>query len=302
VAARWPSLKRDQSAIGRSAIRLSILVALLTVICSRVTASDESDLTAVLTRLDAYLRGYETQLGQLVAEERYTQCVRSGDGEAVSPCRTLMSNFGFLRLPGRPEWLGLRDTFAVDGAPVADPGRLDRVLAEESGNIPNLARRIVEENGRYNLGPVARTINVPMLALDLLGARHRSRLTFREHRDDDMDGRRVWAVRFDERVRPTLVRTPQGRDRPARGIVWVDPNDGAVLRTRLDFEPAGKNDFPAATVTVLYRRDHGVDLIVPSEMREDYRAKGAGGRSTETHAVAEYTRFRRFRADARVVQ
>lgn len=279
-----------------------VIVAILIVVCSQAASGAGPSLEAVLAKLDAYLRGYETQLGQLVADERYTQCVRSDDREAAQTCRTVSSSFGFLRLPGRSEWLGLRDTFAVDGAPVADPERLDRVLAQESGDIPALARRIVEENGRYNLGPVARTINVPMLALDLLGWRHRSRLTFREHLDDDVDGQRVWAVRFEERVRPTLVRTPQGRDRLARGVVWVDPSDGAVVRTRLDFDPARNDDFPAATVTVLFRRDDGVDLIVPFEMREDYRAKVAGGPSTETHAVAAYTRFRRFRADARVVQ
>jgi hypothetical protein len=216
--------------------------------------------------------------------------------------RTLTSEFGFLRLPGRPEWLGLRDTFAVDGQPVPDHqrGRLDRLLTEGS-NLQDLARRIVDENARYNLGGVARTINVPMLALDLLGPRNRGRLSFQKRGEDQLDGRTVWAVTFDERQRPTLVKTPDGRDRPVRGSALIDPADGSVLQTRLEFDDGRGGASPATTITVLYRREATLGLLVPYEMREVYRLGTNAGTREEIDAVARYTSFRQFHTSARIV-
>ena len=267
----------------------------------RPAAGLQPRLEDVLARLETYVTAYEARLANLVAEEHYEQWTQTGPGEPPTTRRTLTSDFGFLRLPGRPEWLGLRDTFAVDGQPVPDrEGRLDRLLADAQ-HRGNPARRIVEENARYNLGLVARTVNVPMLALDLLGPRHRWRLSFRKQREDDFVGRHVWVVAFEERERPTVVKTPQGRDRPARGTVWVDPVDGAVLRTEVAFEASGADDSPAATVTVLYRREDTLGLLVPAEMREIYRTKTSQGASTEIHAVARYSKFREFRASARIV-
>jgi hypothetical protein len=180
-------------------------------------------------------------------------------------------------------------------------GRLDRLLAEGSRDPQDLARRIVEENARYNLGIVARTINVPMMALDFLGPRHRERLSFRKRGEEQLDGRTVWAVAFVERERPTLVKTPDGRNRPARGTVWIDPVDGAVQRTDLEFDRRSAEDSPATSFTVLYRREATLGLLVPSEMREVYGLELASGASEEIHAVARYSRFRQFRSTARIL-
>jgi hypothetical protein len=110
----------------------------------------------------------------------------------------------------------------------------------------------------------------------------------------------VWVVGFVERERPTVVKTPQGRDRPAHGTVWVDPGDGAVLQTEVAFPASGADD-SAATVTVLYRHEETLDLLVPSEMRETYRMKTGRSGTTEIHGVARYSKFRQFRSSARVV-
>jgi hypothetical protein len=279
-----------------------LAVPLITGLCVSATVSGrEPRLKDVLSRLNHYLTTYESELATLVAEEHYEQSMQPADSEPATR-RTLTSEFGFLRLPGRPEWLGLRDTFAVDGQPVPDHqrGRLDRLLTEGS-NPQDLARRIVNENARYNLGGLARTINVPMLALDYLGQRNRGRLSFQKRGEQRLDGRTVWAVTFDERQRPTLVKAPDGRDRPVRGSALIDPADGSVLQTNLEFDDGRGGASPATTITVLYRREATLGLLVPYEMREVYRLGTNAGRLEGIDAVARYTNFRQFHTSVRIV-
>lgn len=280
-----------------------LAVSLIGGLCLSATISGrEPRLKDVLSRLTQYLTAYERELATLVAEEHYEQSIRPPDGGPSATRRTITSEFGFLRLPGRPEWLGLRDTFAVDGQPVPDHqrGRLDRVLTEGS-NPQDLARRIVDENARYNLGGVTRTINVPMLALDFLGQRNRGRLSLQKRGEEQFDGRTVWAVSFNERQRPTLVKTPDGRDRPVRGSALIDPADGSVLQTEIEFDDGRGSSSPATTITVFYRPEATLGLLVPYEMRELYRLGMNALTPGEINAVARYTNFRQFHTSARVV-
>jgi hypothetical protein len=263
-----PSVKRM---VAATSLPRAVCLAAVVIACvyCRPVAALQLRLDEVLARLETYLIAYEARLASLVAEEHYEQWSATHRGQPPTSRRTLTSDFGFLRLPGRLEWLGLRDTFAVDGQPIPDrEGRLERLLAGGSGSPEDLARRIVEENIRYNLGVVTRTVNVPMLALDLLGRRHRRRLSFRKDGEDRVAGRLAWVVRFDERERPTVVKTPRGHDRPVRGAVWVDP---------------------------------ALDLLVPSEMRESYRTGAGRGGPVELGAVARYSNFREFRSSVRIV-
>jgi hypothetical protein len=264
-------------------------------------AGDGVSLKQVLSRLEAYLTAYEPKLAALVAEEQYEQWIQTANGGSDDR-RTLTSDFGFLRLPGRPEWLGLRDTFAVDGQPVPDrQGRIDRLLSNGFPNSGDLARRIVEENARYNLGLVTRTINVPMLALDFLGRRNRERLSLHKDGEQQLDGRPAWVVGFSEHEHPTLVKTPDGHDRPVQGTVSIDPVDGAVLRTSLAFNGDSSSRSPPTTITVLYRRDNTLGLLVPYEMREVYRMRSGAEPPEEINALARYTNFRQFGTSAHIV-
>jgi hypothetical protein len=286
-------------------IRASGIFALTVVVglCQPTAAAGpQPSLKDVLSRLETYLSRYESQLAMLVAEEQYEQWVQPATGgPSTTTRRTLTSDFGFLRLPGRSEWLGLRDTIAVDGQPVPgrQDGRLARLLSEGMANTEDLAQRIVDENARYNLGVVERTINVPMVALDFLSRRNRWRLAFRKRSEEQVNGRTIWAVTFSERERPTLVKTPQGRDRPARGTLLIDPQDGSVLRTDLEFDAGNGGDAPATTITVLYRPDETLGLLVPYEMREAYRKQR--GAPEEMGALANYTNFRQFQTSARII-
>ena len=247
----------------------------------------------ILARLDDYLAHYTDTLATLVAEERYTQSlIRAGSSAATQ--RVLRSDYALARSPEGHAWTGFRDTYEVDGQPVADrEGRLLALLADGSTDGARQALRISRDNARHNLGEdvVSRTINVPTVALDLIHARHRSRFSFSTRGEEMIDGVRAVVLAFSERQRMTILRTPDGRDRRARGAVWLAPATGAVLRTDLSWDGA-----PSGFIVVHYRRDEGVDALVPDRMLEEYR--GAKGLVTGT---AVYTNYRRFQTGARLL-
>ena len=252
-------------------------------------------LREVLTRLDAYLAAYESTLATLVAEEHYTQTVESSSSaRGGRRTRTLISDYALARSPGGHAWTGFRDTFEVDGGPVRDrANRLQALMAEGSAESARQALRISRDNARYNLGEdvVARTINVPTVPLDFVHPRHRSRLSFEQRGEEMVDGVRASVLAFRERDRPTILRTPDGKDRRGRGAVWVDPANGEVLRTDLSWD--GR---PDGYIVVHYRRDDGIGALVPETMLEEYR----GARGVVT-GKATYTNYRRFQTAARVI-
>jgi hypothetical protein len=251
-------------------------------------------LNDVLSRLDAYLERYETTVATVVAEERYSQTLEF-KAFAGQQTRTLRSDYALARAPGGQAWSGFRDTYEVDGQPVRDrQDRLLALLAEGSAASAQQALRITRENARYNIGEavVTRTTNVPTVALDLIHPRHRSRFAFARSGEEVLDGTPVWVLSYRERGgRPTVVRTPTGRDRRTNGRVWVDPWSGEVLRTELSWaEP------PQSVIVVEYGRDEAIGARVPITMTEEYHSD----RGTVT-GHATYTNYRRFQTAARVV-
>jgi hypothetical protein len=249
----------------------------------------------VLARLDAYLATYESTLATLVAEERYSQWLEmSASPSRGRQTRTLVSDYALARSPGGHAWTGFRDTYEVDGVPVGDrEDRLLALLAEGSASSAQQALRISRDNARHNLGEdvVARTINVPTVALDFIQTRNRPRFAVDRRGEETLNGVVVWVVAFRERERPTLLRTPDGRDRRARGEVRVDPRTGEVHRTDLTWDGS-----PSGFIVVHYRRDERLGALVPDTMLEEYR----GSRGLVT-GKATYTNYRRFQTGARVV-
>lgn len=268
-------------------------------------AAEQPSLNEVLARMGQYLVDYEARLSAVVAEEHYEQWLATPTGVRTQTARTLVSDFLFIRLPGGAEWLGLRDVLLVDGKPLRE--REERLLALLTQGPPDALERAIKiavENARYNLlgNDVFRTINVPTQVLELLSRQNHARFSFRKAGEATIAGTRAWKIEYAEHTRPTVIRTPGGRDRLARGIVWVEPVGGAVLRTQLDlggddFDFDANNVFSTlrAQTTVNYGRDARLDLRVPVEMREEYR------RPTRViRGLATYRNFRRFETSGRI--
>ena len=246
----------------------------------------------VVGRLDGYLQGYEERLANVVAEEAYRQWVEQGPKTGrVTTSRMLRSDFALTLTSERSRWVGYRDTFEVDGAPVRDrEERLERLLS--SGEVRQAAR-IAEQNARFNLGEdlIKRNINIPTFALEMMNPRMRDRFRVRGTRADVLDGRRGWLIEFRERERPTLVRTPEGRDQASRIVALVDIETGEVLQTVLTWERV------KGSIAVSYGHAPGIPVPVPIRMAERFVT-----RSGELVAgEATYANFRQFETSARVI-
>ena len=247
----------------------------------------------VIARLDGYLRGYEQQLANVVAEEAYRQWVEQGPKSRRSTLsRMLRSDFALTLIPNGNRWVGYRDTFEMDGKPVRDrEERLQTLLT--SGEVGQAAR-IAEQNAQFNLGEylVSRNINVPTFALEMMNPRIRDRFRVRRTGAEAIEGRRNWLIEFRERERPTLVRTPEGRDQASRIVALVDTQTGEVLQTVLTWEHV------KGSITVSYGHTPGIPVPVPIRMAESYVTRTGDLVAGE----ATYANFRQFETSVRVIR
>jgi hypothetical protein len=258
------------------------------------------DLKAVLARAAAYVDEFRERLSGIVAEEHYVQRQVPGDRR-----RELRSDLLLVRSNTTPHWIQFRDTFEVDGTPVRDRAdRLTALFLQPAASARAQAERIGDESSRYNLGPVLRTINVPLMPLMFLERDIQPRLRFSRVADADakvapLDGAaeglfrvttEVWVIRFEERQRPTIVRDPIRRGNvPAQGRFWIEPQTGRVLMS----EMRATHPEVRAEITVSYQSEPLLGLLVPIAMHEVYRETRprALGR---IEATATYGKFRQF--------
>lgn len=280
-------------------MRLAALPLLAAILAGGSAIAQNPSTADVLKRAAIYVEDYRRSLETIVAEERYVQ--RSLDprtpGEALEE-RTLRSDFMLLPgTPGEDPWFAFRDIFEVDGEAVSsERGRLEGWLADSRSSLIHRARALALEQARYNIGPVIRTINVPTLALEILTSRNQERFRFRRTGATTVDGVEVIVLSFEERRRPTMIRTPEGKDLPAKGSLWIEPATGRVLRSELRTGERSR-DRIEATIRVTYLFVARLDLLLPITMEEEY----AGG-STRITCRAAYSNFRRFETDARVIR
>ena len=197
----------------------------------------EPSINALLAQAATYARRFEQEFRIVVGQEHDEQRWSgfSPDLDASSRRqRTIESETLFLWLPEETSWLMVRNAHAVDGLPVPDSEtRLERVLAERSGDWVARVRRLRDEGARFNLGPIQRNFSDPTMVVQFLGASMQNRFRFERRRGDEVDGRPAWRLSFVEHVRPTVIQSG-GRDVPATGDVWIDAADGAIVRTRVN--------------------------------------------------------------------
>jgi hypothetical protein len=222
-------------------------------------------------------------------------------GAPATEKRRLLSEFALVANKSvSGGWLGYRDVIEVDGKPVADRGgRLQALLQSDAPDLQE-ARRITEEGSRYNIGPVSRNFNVPTTTLFFLHAGNLPRFTFRRKGRERIDNIDTVEIDFREERTPTLIMNTAGKDVPASGTLWVNPVDGAILRTRLElggFDEAGSK----AVIEVFYRKDPALAMWVPSRMTESYTGTSfGGGAKTSAKTEATYQDFKRFQTSVKI--
>jgi hypothetical protein len=294
---RGTEAARLQSRVTRAVVAVVLLSSV------SVRAQAPVTLQNVRDRLTHYLTDYAEQLPATLASEHYEQRTgRIGPGERV----VLESEFGIMRLGGPGGWLGVRDIVSVNGRPVADhEQRLQALFTNPSAQVMQQARQIAQENARFNVGPIQRTINDPAIVLEILDGRNASRMRFTRAgaAPVNINGLSTWAIRYEERRRPTIVETPDGDDLPVRGTAWVEPETGRLAKAEVTIErESTRIGFMnrvgfTATVTVTFKDDPSVGFWVPSELNERY----LGRNQTSAFGAATYSNYRKFSVDTRVI-
>ena len=261
-------------------------VLLLLLLAASAGRAQDVTLGVVLARLHQYLGDYAELLPATVAVERYYQSV--GIAERV----VLESEFGIVRVPNHPQWLGFRDVMTVNGKAVS--GRDQRLVAlfeKLSVSALEQAGRISRESARFNIGPVARTINDPAVVLELLDSRNARRMQFKKDREGTLNDIPVWVVQFVETGRPTIVRTSALQDVPSRGRAWIDPSTGRLLRVQATIDTLRRVN---CEVDVTFQKAPQLDFFVPATMSE----RCFDGAFLQ-QGDATYENYRRFTVDTR---
>ena len=275
------------------------------VLAAAVLGAQDLTLDVVLARAAAYVAQYQQQLRGLVAEETYRQNMMPistgrpiGAGarsRQTREGRELKSDLLLVKLGDENFWMQFRDVFEVDRKPVRDRDqRLSKLFIEAKADARAQAESIQQESARYNLGPLMRTINVPIMALLFFERSVQPRLKFEQGKagnvkrfDGLADPQAIWMIEYREVGKGTMVKGENDRDIPSHGRIWLDSANGRVLQTELISEDTSLR----ADITVFYKTEPGLELLVPGEMREIYTIRRNDMR---IDGRATYSRFRQF--------
>jgi len=277
----WQGSLARSSGLGA----LVLFGAMLSVHSARAAPPKVED---VVRRAGERVVALETGLALATAKERYAQTLLSADMESVArERRELVSDVVWVPTGDPLVWAFFRDVLSVDGRPVEGrEGRLYELFSVgPAREARDRAQGILEESARYNLG-THRTVNSPTVAVTFLHPRNQRRFRFRGGGAGTLEGTPVVTVRFDEITRPTLTRTANGDDIPARGVLSITPEIGIVVASELRF------DVPRVgpvEITVRYGLQPRLDAWLPLEMHETYGDLRPGTRSHQERVEVEAT-------------
>ena len=251
-----------------------------------------------------YAMNYEQRFALLAADEHYVQELqrppnpgsnlsRSNPGGgmqgggAISQ-QIIKSDFLLVQLGGDGEgFMPFRDAYEAKGRKLRE--RDDRLLklftTNDKGRFEKAAK-FSDDSGKHNLGNVARTINIPLLAMMFLHPRVNERFEFTDGGEETIGGRILRKAIYREVARPTLIKTSRGRDLAMTGVLWVDPFNGTVVKTELN----AADPIVRTQIIVTFRREEALDLWVPEKMEEYYKAYSG---LDDILATATYTNVRR---------
>ena len=273
------------------------LAAVLAAAMWSIAAVGEPTLETVLARAADYVTDYQQRLAAIVSEEHYRQqlIATSRAGRGNREYRELKSDVLLVKAANDESWVQFRDVFEVDRKPVRDRDqRLDKLFVEATADRAEQVQKIQDESARYNIGPLKRTINIPIMGLLFFSRASQQQSEYKRVESGNVKALAalapaadVWAVEFKEVKPGTMVRGEGGRDLPSHGRAWIDGRTGRILRT----EQHSNDTFVRAEIVVTYRKDAAIEVLVPGEMRERYFLVQ---RNTSIDARATYTRFRQF--------
>jgi len=256
----------------------------------------------VIQRAVAAAASFEHEFAAVVADEHFVQHSTVIGLVKSRSRREMRSDLLLVRVPGQDTWLPFRDVYQVDGRAVRDrTERLQRLFIDAPQTAVGAATKLTNESSRFNIGGVIRTINVPTFGLLILKPEYLKRFAFLKRGEEQVAGVTTWRITFQERARPTIVRTlpsSGGNDVPIEGSLWIEPETGRVIKTLV--KTAGTPDPGTATARLIGRTLMRVETTfapsdplgfwVPDTMTEWAQAENL----SEVEGTATYSRFRRF--------
>lgn len=265
-------------------------------------ADGPPSLKDVMRRVAAYVDSYGERAAIVVATERYAQTT-TGNTDAPRLERHLVAEFALVKVDVVSGWLGFRDVLEVDGRKLPDrEERLVRSLSSGGGYAE--AQRLSDESARFNIGTIERNFNVPTTTLFFLRSNTQDRFRF-SAKTVEQDG--SWRIAFKETSRPTLIRTPDNQSVPSEGDIWVNPDDGTVVRTVLRTElknlKHARMQRGEGRVDVTYRYVAMIGMWLPEQMSEHFETTGSAGQTPAWERVegnAQYSNYRQFTTSGRI--
>ena len=270
----------------------------------QVGSQPGSGFNTVLSSAMRYVMNYEQRFALLAADEHYVQELmrppnpgdnlsRSNPGGGMRAggslnLQVIKSDYLLVQLGGDGEgFMPFRDTYEVKGRKLRNRDeRLLKLFTANDKSRFEKAAQISNDSAKHNVGNVARTINIPLLAMMFLHPRVNERFEFTDGGEETIGGRILRKAIYKEVARPTLIKTSRGRDLAMTGFIWIDPFSGAVAKTELN----AADPIVRTQVIVAFRRDEGLDMWVPEKMEEYYKAYSA---VDDILATATYTNVRR---------
>ena len=252
----------------------------------------------VVRRVESYVASYGEKASIVVGAERYEQkALGSGSDERT---RTLVSDFALVYADAIHGWLGFRDVREVDGRRLSDrEDRLASVLMGSQGRFDE-ARRLSDESARFNIGSIQRNFNVPTTLLFFFVPENHDRFKFAARR---VAGDGTWEIAFRETSTPTLIRTADGQSIRSAGTIWVQPDTGTIVRTRLDLDVVlGRKTLAhhgRGSVDVVYQVVETMRMWLPRTMDEQFEASREGVWD-RVSGHAEYSDYRTFTTSVRI--
>lgn len=238
-----------------------------------------------------YVDEYEKNFAFVVADEWYQQVQRDRDGRILLE-RVLKSEVFLTFLQADGEWIAVRDVLEVDGRPVTSRDRLRDLLAK-GGQFRGVAKQVIDQNARYNIGTVSRNFNEPTLPLLLFEPKRAASVEF-DRKNVSRNGPLTLAtLSFSERDSDTIVGSPGG-PAPAKGTFVIDAASGTVRATTFEIRHADIR----ASLKTQYEKDPKLDLWLPSTFSERYERTREVKELIECEA--KYSNYRRFETAWRI--
>jgi hypothetical protein len=171
------------------------------------------------------------------------------------------------------------------------------VLSGGAGDDYIKARAMLTDSARFNLG-TPRTINLPNLPLEVLQPRHANRFSVRIAGSERIDRHQTTKLVFVENSTPTIVRAFDGSQMRSIVSAFVETGTGRLWRADVIIrDPRPSVIEFDHVISVRFREDRALSLLVPSRMHEDFLA----GSDRKAWGDAVYSNYRRFQTSARIL-